>query len=163
MNHNRRRRDDREPDETGDGGGGCDDQQDRARRFPDTHRAPVRPGDALSLKIEGPTDEGSVRFELRRAPSPSLPRGAGEGAPARPEVCFSTQGNSGWEGGAPLPLRGGGARGGGAPQLQRSAEVSAIVGEETPSGLKYSRCSPVTVSVTRSVYSTFVRAAPKTQ
>jgi predicted hotdog family 3-hydroxylacyl-ACP dehydratase len=29
-------------------------------------RSPVRPGDVLALKIEGPTEEGSVRFELRR-------------------------------------------------------------------------------------------------
>jgi 3-hydroxymyristoyl/3-hydroxydecanoyl-(acyl carrier protein) dehydratase len=29
-------------------------------------RSPVRPGDVLALKIEGPTEEGTVRFELRR-------------------------------------------------------------------------------------------------
>jgi 3-hydroxymyristoyl/3-hydroxydecanoyl-(acyl carrier protein) dehydratase len=29
-------------------------------------RSPVRPGDVLSVKIDGPTDAGAVRFELRR-------------------------------------------------------------------------------------------------
>lgn len=29
-------------------------------------RSPVRPGDLLAVKIDGPTDEGAVRFELRR-------------------------------------------------------------------------------------------------
>ena len=45
-------------------------------------RSPVRPGDVLALKIDGPTDEGSVRFELRRedgVASLSLGRGLGSG------------------------------------------------------------------------------------
>ena len=29
-------------------------------------RSPVRPGDVLTLKVDGPTEEGSVRFEVRR-------------------------------------------------------------------------------------------------
>jgi predicted hotdog family 3-hydroxylacyl-ACP dehydratase len=48
-------------------------------------RNPVRPGDVLSLKIDGPTDEGTVRFELRRGEEPvssgSLRLGSGGDMP----------------------------------------------------------------------------------
>lgn len=53
-------------------------------------RSPVRPGDVLALKIDGPTDEGSVRFEVRRgddvASSGSLRIGPAGEMPELPEI-----------------------------------------------------------------------------
>jgi 3-hydroxyacyl-[acyl-carrier-protein] dehydratase len=53
-------------------------------------RSPVRPGDVLALKVDGPTDSGSVRFELRRegevASSGSLRIGPVDGLPELPEI-----------------------------------------------------------------------------
>ena len=53
-------------------------------------RSPVRPGDVLSMKIEGPTDEGTVRFELHReadlASSGSLRIGPASDLPELPEI-----------------------------------------------------------------------------
>lgn len=53
-------------------------------------RSPIRPGDILSMKIDGPTDEGIVRFELRReaevASSGSLRIGPVQDVPELPEV-----------------------------------------------------------------------------
>jgi 3-hydroxymyristoyl/3-hydroxydecanoyl-(acyl carrier protein) dehydratase len=53
-------------------------------------RSPVRPGDVLFMKIDGPTDEGTVRFELRReaevASSGSLRVGPAGALPELPEI-----------------------------------------------------------------------------
>ena len=60
-------------------------------------RSPVHPGDVLSMKIDGPTDEGTagtVRFELRRetevASSGSLRIGQAGEMPGLPEIPAST-------------------------------------------------------------------------
>jgi 3-hydroxyacyl-[acyl-carrier-protein] dehydratase len=53
-------------------------------------RSPVRPGDVLALKIDGPADEGTVRFELRRGEesvsSGSLRLRSGGEVPDLPEI-----------------------------------------------------------------------------
>jgi len=57
-------------------------------------RSPVRPGDVLALKIDGPTDEGSVRFEVRREAevpsSGSIRIGSVGDLPELPEIPATT-------------------------------------------------------------------------